>query len=50
MTRGHFRLLGGVNLVATLGDGVASTLDIVAPSTLCSLVFSTFGGVATHYL
>ena len=33
--------------MATLGDGVSSTLDGVAPPTLCGLGLSTLGGVAT---
>ena len=45
-TRGHFGLLDTVNPAVTLGDGVVSTLDGVAPSTLCGPVLFILIGVA----
>ena len=49
-TPGHVGFLDGVNLEATLRDGVASTLGGVVLSTLCGSVLSNHGGVATSPL
>ena len=48
--RGHIGLLDGVSPTATLGVGAVTTLDGVAPFTLCGSALSALGGAGDSSL